>query len=280
MTSTTTIELTEFQSQTPFSEYHPINNATQQNIKGKDVTVEDANPTSALSPEASPTPSSLRIALTILQPCLVNFFSSFSSGIITVGLPAIAESLSIPDSLYLWPASVFGLTCGATLLIAGSITDLIGARNVEIVAILLLSIFVLAQSVSTSGIQFIVFRAMQGIGLAIHIPASVSLIAAGVPEGKPRNFAFACYGLSQPLGFSVGLVSSGIMIQKAGWRSAFYLSAAGLFVAAIPAFWILPKVKGNRQPGRSLWTVLRKDIDWIGGVLASGCLAMLAYVLA
>lgn len=270
------IELSELHPQTSLPKDHPVNLSVPDNTKviNNEVLEEPILPTS------SPSPSKLRITITVAQPCLVNFFSSFSSGIITVGLPAIAESLAIPNSLYLWPASVFGLTCGATLLIAGSIADLVGARNVEIIGILLLCVFVLAQAVSATGIQFIVFRALQGIALAIHIPASVSLVAAGVPEGRARNFAFACLGMSQPSGFSVGLVSSGIMIQKAGWRSAFYLSAAGLFLASLPAFWVLPNVKGTRQPGRSVWVAIGKDIDWVGGVLASGCLAMLAYVLA
>ncbi|KAH6716328.1 major facilitator superfamily domain-containing protein [Leptodontidium sp. MPI-SDFR-AT-0119] len=195
-----------------------------------------------------------------------------SNGIITVALPVIASSLSIPNSLYLWPASVYGLTCGATLLMAGSIADLIGARNVELVGIFLVSTFALAQSLASTGVQLIVFRALQGIGLAMHIPASVSLVAAGVPEGRARNFRFACLGMSQPLGFSVGLVASGIMIERAGRRSAFYFSAAGLFLATIPTFWVLAKVQANLEREWSIWMEIWKEIDWVGGVLASKCI--------
>ena len=230
---------------------------------------------------ANLSPSKLRIAFAILQPSLVNFFGSFTTGIVTVALPAIAETLSIPRSLYLWPASVYGLTSGSLLLIAGSIADLVGPRNVELFGISLLAIFTLAGGFATSGIQMVVFRALQGIAMAMHLPASVALVAAGVPDGRARNFGFACLGLSQIMGFSVGLVASGVLVDRAGWRSAFFLSGGGLLFAAGTAFWILPKVESkSNATSERVWKLLYREVDWIGGFLASGGLAMFAYVLA
>jgi MFS family permease len=149
---------------------------------------------------------------------MINFVSSFTNGIITVGLPTIASSISLPRTLYLWPSSVYGLTSGATLLLAGSIADFIGPRRVEVLGCILLSISILASGFANTGIQIVVFRAVQGIAMSMHLPASVALVAAAVPRGRSRNIAFGCLGLSQPLGFSAGLVISGIIIEKAGRR--------------------------------------------------------------
>ena len=231
------------------------------------------------SSELKPT-SNLRLTLTILQPSLVNFLSSFTNGIIIVGLPVIAQSLSLPRSLYLWPSSVYGLTSGSMLLIAGSVADLLGPSHVELVGILILGLFTLACGLSTTGVQLVIFRALQGFAMAMHLPASVALVAAGVPEGKSRNIGFACLGLSQPLGFSVGLVIGGIMIERAGWRSGFYVSGGTVLLAAVAALWMLPKVKSDRPSNTRIAKTLYTEIDWIGGALASGGLAMLAYVLA
>jgi len=228
------------------------------------------------------TPSNLRIALTVLQPSLVNFLASFTNGVITVGLPTIAQSLSLQRSLYLWPSSVYGLTSGSMLLIAGSIADLVGPRLVELIGILLLGAWTLACGFSTTGVQLVVFRALQGIALAMHLPSSVALVAAGVPHGRARNVGFACLGLSQPLGFSVGMVTSGIMIERVGWRLGFYLAGGATLLAGIAAVWMLPQVKPQHQAaGRiGLLKMLYNEIDWIGGALSSGGLAMLSYVLA
>lgn len=225
--------------------------------------------------------SNLQTFLTIFTPSFVGFLSSFTNGIITVGLPEIARSLSLDRSLYLWPSSVYGLTSGACLLIAGSVADIVGARPVELLGITLNGAFTLACGFSTTGEQLVVFRALQGVALAMHLPASVSLISGAVPSGRARNFGFACLGFSQPLGFAVGLVISGILVEKAGWRSGFYLSGGALLVTAFAAVWSLPKLKTGAQVGTvALAMKVGKEIDWVGGLISSGGLAILAYVLA
>lgn len=236
--------------------------------------------TSSLSAPKQQT-SNLQTFLTIFTPSFVGFIASFTNGVITIGLPEIARSLSLDRSLYLWPSSVYGLTSGACLLIAGSIADLVGARPVELLGITLIGVFTLACGFAATGEQLVVFRALQGVALAMHLPASVALISGAVPSGRARNLGFACLGFSQPLGFAVGLVISGILVEKAGWRSGFYLSGGALLITAIAAVWSLPKLKSGAQYGLlALAKKVGKEVDWIGGMISSGGLAILAYVLA
>lgn len=225
--------------------------------------------------------SNLQLFLTIFVPSFVGFVASFTNGVITIGLPEIARSLSLDRSLYLWPSSVYGLTSGACLLVAGSVADIVGARPIELLGITLLGVFTLACGFSSTGEQLVIFRALQGVALAMHLPASVALISGTVPSGRTRNLGFACLGFSQPLGFAVGLVISGILVEKAGWRSGFYLSGSALLVTAIAAVWSLPRFKTNTQVGVvALAKKVVKEVDWIGGMISSGGLAILAYVLA
>lgn len=232
-------------------------------------------------PSRPPARSNLQIVFTIFMPSFVGFLASFTNGLITVGLPDIASSLALDRALYLWPSSVYGLTSGASLLIAGSIADIVGARPVELVGIVMMGLFSLSCGFASSGEQLVVFRALQGVGLAMHLPASVALISGAVPSGRARNFGFACLGFSQPLGFGVGLVVSGIMVEKAGWRSGFYLSGGATLLAGIAAVWTIPKLKPEDQGGViELSKKVGRDIDWIGGFLSSAGLATLAYVLA
>jgi len=287
-TLTTTVELTELRpARTPavretislkVSQDSPNalpDSGTLDNVASHELSI--GPPASELSPT-----SMLRVTLTVLQPSLVNFLSSFTNGLITVGLPAIATSLSLQRTLYVWPASVYGLTAGSMLLLSGSVADLVGPRRVELVGVFLLGAFFIAGGLSTSGAQAVVFRALQGVAMAMHLPASVALVAAGVREGRARNVAFACLGLSQPLGFSVGLVASGVMIERVGWRVGFFVSGAATLLAGVAAVWMLPKPEPVR-PRMSRLRLLKSvytEIDWIGGALASGGLALLAYVLA
>jgi MFS family permease len=252
----------------------PSSHASRTSAESRPIT--NSNSDTESSDDQRRQVSTFKLFLTIFTPSLVGFFASFTNGIITVGLPVIGRSLALERSLYLWPSSVYGLTSGATLLIAGSIADIVGAQPVELVGITLLGVFSLSCGFAQTGTQLVAFRALQGVALAMHLPASVAIIAGAVPSGRARNLGFACLGFSQPLGFALGLVLSGIMIERAGWRSGFYLSGGCTLAIAIAANWTLPKLKPRAECGALL--LLKKvghEIDWVGGLISSGSLAII-----
>ncbi|KIX05106.1 uncharacterized protein Z518_05978 [Rhinocladiella mackenziei CBS 650.93] len=209
-----------------------------------------------------PKSSNVRIATTIVQLASINLLSSFTNGVITVGLPTIARDISLARELYLWPISVFGLTCGSMLLMAGSIADVVGARRGELVGCFMLGVFSLACGLGHTEIRLTLFRAFQGVAMAIHLPATVSIVTATIPKGKARNMAFAALGFARDIGYSVGLVLGGVLIQTSGWRLNFYLAGGAMLIIATVAVWGLPK---------------EKDIS---SIIISGGLALLTYVLA
>ena len=263
-------------------ELRAIRKSGERSLRGQAPETQQDVPSPEIENEGREQPSTLRVTLTILQPSLVNFLTSFTNGIITVGLPVIAKSIDLPRSLYLWPSSVYGLTSGSILLLAGAVADLIGAKKVELVGCLLLGLFTLACGFSDTGIQLVIFRAMQGIAMALHLPSSVAIVASAVPSGRPRNIGFASLGLSQVTGFSVGLVASGIMIDRIGWRSGFYVSGGALLATAVAAFKGLPSVAPSvdQDDQRSIWRQIYDEVDWVGGFIASAGLALLSYALA
>ncbi|KAL8377832.1 hypothetical protein RB595_008492 [Gaeumannomyces hyphopodioides] len=231
--------------------------------------------------------SMILTVMSITQPALINFLTSFTNGIITVCLPTIARSVDLQRQLYLWPVSVYGLTSGSLLLLAGSTADLIGARAVEIAGASILGLFSLASGFAQTGEQLVAFRAIQGIGAAMHLPASVSLVAAATEKGRARNFGFAALGFSQPLGFSAGLVMGGVLAEYSTWRIGFYVPGGLLAAAAIAGRWTLPKTVPAPAPDGSVggnssgvWTRFRTEIDWVGVGLASSGLTVFSYVLA
>lgn len=278
MTETgTAVELVDLQFPTKAVTDTP-NGQSQTTLYRLRSNESDTGSASNILPPSTPT---LQTFLAIFIPAFGSFISSFTSGIITVGLPTIARSINLERSLYLWPSSVYGLTSGAALLIAGSIADIVGARPVELIGITLLGVFSLSCGFAQTGAQLVAFRALQGIALAMHLPASVAIITKVVPSGRARNLGFACLGFSQPLGFAGGLVLSGVIIEKAGWRAGFYLSGGLMLAVSMAAMWTLPKLKAEPRGGAiTMAKRVLRDIDWIGGLISSGGLAMLTYALA
>ena len=179
-------------------------------------------------------------AFIIVQLTIVTFMSSFSTGMITVAIPNMAEDLSIPVQTYYWPLSVYGLTAGAVLLPAGAVADVVGSRLVYLTGVFFLSVFIVACGIAQSGIQLVMFRAMQGIAVSLTLPASVGILTNNIPAGRLRNISFACTGLGMPLGFSVGSVLGGVFVVTVGWRVGWYLCAGVIFALFLLGTWSLP----------------------------------------
>lgn len=220
-----------------------------------------------------------RSIIVITQLAGINFITSFSNGLVTVGLPAMSTALGLDPSLLLWPASSYALVTASCLLIAGSVADIIGSRNINLAGCFLIALFILVSGFSQTGIQLILFRAFQGFGGAMALPSSISIISKSISSGKSRNIGFACLGLAQPLGFSFGMVLAGIFIDGPGWRTGFYMGGAVSFVLFNVGIWALPK--DVRPPTEmTVRKRLMSDIDWFGAGLASSSIALFSYVLA
>ncbi|KAI8959167.1 MFS general substrate transporter [Daldinia sp. FL1419] len=223
--------------------------------------------------------SKIRAAIVITQLMGLTLFNSFSNGVVVVGLPAIASTLQLDEGLLLWPTSVFYLTAGSCLLMAGSIADVAGPKRVNLVGSFLAAVFTLGCGLARTGGQIIAFRALQGVTNAVVVPSSISIVSNSIEDGRARNMGFACLGFAAPTGFSLGLVLGGVLVDSTGWEPAFYLAGAASFVLFLIGIWALPQ---DPRSGSAceIWKRLTSEIDWVGAVVASTGLATLSYVFA
>ncbi|KAI9693915.1 MAG: hypothetical protein M1822_003186 [Bathelium mastoideum] len=248
-------------------------------LRAHDVPAEatfDASPANDTTTTAL---SKSRTVIVIIQLLGLQLFGSFCNGITVVGLPSITATLHLEKDLLLWPTSVFYLTAGSCLLMAGSIADVAGTKRVNLIGSFLLAASALACGLARNGGELIAFRGLQGVTNAIIVPPSISIISTNVESGRPRNIGFACLGLAAPIGFSLGLVLSGIFVDSVGWRPAFYLAAAASLTLFVIGIWALPRDARPRS-AQPIWKRLASEIDWVGIALVSTGLATLSYVLA
>lgn len=172
----------------------------------------------------------------------------------------------------------YSLANGCCLLLAGSLADFIGNRVINLLGCFFLAVFIMACGISETGIQMILFRAIQGIATSMCLPTAFSILTDTMPSGKRRNIGFACLGLGQPIGFSVGLVLGGIFqASTLGWRFGYYLCAGAMFILTIVNYFKLPMDR-KREP--FTFQRLKTEIDWVGIVLSSSSLGLISYVFA
>ncbi|KAI9840548.1 MAG: hypothetical protein M1838_004012 [Thelocarpon superellum] len=222
--------------------------------------------------------SQIRTVVIVGTVASMTFLNSMLTGVLTVALPTIARDLALDANLLLWPASVYALTCGCTLLLSGSIADVVGSRLMYLIGCGLLVAFTLGCGLARTGIQLILFRACQGIAISCCLPSAVSIITNTFSTGQRRNISFACLGAAQPVGFSLGLVLGGIFVDSIGWRYGYYIAAVVNIVVFLGAMWGLPSDPRKAVP--VTWNQLSKEIDWLGALLASTSLGLLSYVFA
>jgi MFS family permease len=187
------------------------------------------------------------------------------------------SSMLITQKLFT-EAREYRLSSGCTLLLAGSIADILGNRIMNLCGGFLLGLCILASGLSRTGIEFIIFRALQGIAISMSFPTAFSILTDAFPGGRRRNIAFAFLGLMQPFGWAIGLVLGGLFESgPLGWRFGFYLCAGLTIIFSVVNCWKLPR---DRARGPISWDSLRTGIDWVGVVLSSTSLGLFSYVLA
>jgi MFS family permease len=153
----------------------------------------------------------------------------------------------------------------------------IGTKRVNLVGCFLTSVFILACGFARTGIEFIMFRAMQGIAVSLCLPTSVAIVANAAPSGRKRNIGFSCLGFVQPIGFSLGMVLEGVILDTVGWRFSYYLCGSLSLACFVISIWALP-----RDPAivGSVFAKFKRDIDWVGALVVSTSLGIFSYILA
>ncbi|EAW07069.1 putative MFS transporter [Aspergillus clavatus NRRL 1] len=222
--------------------------------------------------------SQLQKIVGLSQLGAVTLTASVINGLVIVSLPTITKDIHLPSSLSFWPSSVSSLATASTLLLAGSLADTVGPRWVELVGSFASGALMIGQGVARTGQELVVLRALQGVGLAMHLASSISIVTQLLPPGRSRNVAFSCLGLSQPLGFSLGLVFGGILVDTIGWRSGWFISGGITVFFAFVGLWALPRSKST--PNSDRLRNIKNKIDWVGAGLASTFMALLCYLLA
>ncbi len=106
-------------------------------------------------------------------------------------------------------------------LIFGAVGDVVGPKRVWLTGATLYAFFTLGVGLCRNAAELIAFRTVLGLSIAMCLPTAVSLTVNSFLPGRWRNMAFACQGMGQPLGYSLGLILGGVFTDTIGWRWGF-----------------------------------------------------------
>lgn len=216
------------------------------------------------SEEDATTPRWLALASISLGVSLI----MLDTTIVNVSLPWMAFDLGMSTSDTQWVVVSYSLAFAAFLLLAGRLADRIGRRRVFLTGI---ALFVAASMgiglVAQSG-QVILARALQGLGGALIMPASLSLLNANF-SGRARATAFAVWGGTIGGMAALGPLVGGWLTTHASWHWGFFVNAPLGAVVAIGILRTVAESRDEEDPG----------FDLAGTVLSALALGALVFGL-
>lgn len=192
--------------------------------------------------------------------CSGSFVVVLDATIVSVALPAIRADLAIAPSALNWVVNAYTLAFAGFLLLGGRLSDVYGRRRMFIVGTSVFTIARLAGGLAGSAEQLLVARAVQGLGGALLMPVTLSLLTTAFVDPGRRARALGSWSAVSAIAAAAGPVVGGVLTQWGGWRLVFFVSIPIGCVAVVAAAVMLPAAE---QVG------VRPRLDVIGAVIAT-----------
>jgi EmrB/QacA subfamily drug resistance transporter len=205
------------------------------------------------------------LAATILGSSL----AFIDSTVVNVALPALQRALDASLAGVQWVVEAYAVALASLLLTGGALGDTRGRRKVFTAGV---AIFAGASAwcgLSRSITELIAARAVQGVGAALLVPGSLSLISASFPPAE-RGRAIGTWSGFTAITAALGPVLGGWLVEHLSWRWIFFINLPIALVVIVIAIVRVPESRASHPSDR---------LDWPGVVLATAGLGGLVYGL-
>lgn len=199
--------------------------------------------TSTLGPfrrHASPRRPDVSHGLITVVVCLALAAVVAAMASLNVALPDIARETHASQTDLVWVIDAYSLAFASLLLIGGGFGDRYGRRMALIVGLLIFGIgSVIAMFATTAG-ELIALRAVNGLGAALVMPATLSTITSTFPESK-RAGAVSIWAAVGGGAAILGLLASGLLLAAFSWRSIFAFNVVLAVIALTGTLHVVPE---------------------------------------
>ena len=201
---------------------------------------------------------SIAVALIIVDSTIVN-----------VSIPSIIKDLDINSTQVQWVQESYTLVFAALLLVFGTLADRFGRRRMLIIGVIIFALASILAAFAQTGELLIGARVIQGIGGAMVLPTTLSIINATF-RGRERGIAFAVWGSTIGGMVAVGPLLGGWLTTYFSWRWAFGINIPfGILIVVGTLLFVIESRDGADA----------RRIDVVGAVLSIVTSASLVFGL-
>lgn len=179
------------------------------------------------------------------------------STIVNVAIPSIVDDLGIDSTQVQWVQTSYTLVFAALLIPFGTLADRIGRRRLLVIGVAVFTIASVLAGISADGPLLIAARVVQGVGGAMVLPTTLSLINAGF-RGRDRGIAFAIWGSTIGGMAAVGPLLGGWLTTDFSWRWAFGVNVPFGILVIVGVFFTVQESSADR----------RERFDIVGALLS------------
>src|ERR687885_1438463 len=151
------------------------------------------------------------------------FMMMLDNTVVNVALPAIRKDLGIGISELEWTVTAYALTFAVLMLSGGKLADLLGRRLIFTIGLAVFTLSSLFCGLSSSGTELITARAVQGVGAALMMPATLSIISATF-HARERGMAIGIWAGVSAMALAIGPLLGGIITEHISWNWIFYVN--------------------------------------------------------
>src|SRR5580693_2785484 len=201
---------------------------------------------------------------------LATLMTYLDNNVINVAIPTIQRDLHLSVTGLEWIVSSYLLVLAGLLLVGGRLADVYGRRRVFLTGLAIFTLSSLTAGLAGSGGVLIAARAVQGLGAALLMPATLAIIGHAFTDVRERTAAIGIWSAIGALGLALGPVVGGLISQHIHWGWIFLINVPiGVVTFAIA----IPSVAESRADLES------RRLDVPGLITSAVALTSLTYAL-
>ncbi|MFF4186503.1 MFS transporter [Streptomyces sp. NPDC001691] len=204
----------------------------------------------------------------LLVLCLSLLIIVMANTALTVAAPDMTKDLGLSSSDLQWVIDGYTVPYAALMLLLGAIGDKYSRRGALVLGLLVFAGASVVGSLVDSSTGVIASRAVMGVGAALIMPATLSLLASTFPRAE-RAKAILLWTATAGIAIAAGPLVAGALLENHGWASTFLINVPIALLAVVGAFVLVPPSKAAHHD----------RIDYVGGLLSVVSVGALVYMI-